>query len=106
MRLTDLRDKKVVTLDGERLGRVHEVHCDGGRISALMTGRGSLIERLTARTKGRRIPWDCVVRVEAGQVVVIPDPPQRKSTGKSSKATSASRSRQGTRRPSARRSKR
>ena len=33
MRLTDLRDKKVVTLDGETLGRVHEVHCDGGRTS-------------------------------------------------------------------------
>ena len=106
MRLTDLRDKTVVTLDGERLGRVHEVHCDGGRVTALMAGPGSFIERLTARKKGRRIPWDCVVRIEARQVVVTPDPPQRKSTAKSSKATSASRTRQGTRRPTARRSKR
>lgn len=106
MRLTDLRDKTVVTLDGERLGRVHEVHCDGGRVTALMTGPGSFIERLTARKKGRRIPWDCVVRIEARQVVVTPDPPPRKSTAKSSKTTSASRTRQGTRRPTARRSKR
>jgi sporulation protein YlmC with PRC-barrel domain len=106
MRLTDLRDKTVVTLDGERLGRVHEVHCDGGRVRALMTGPGSFIERLTARKKGRRIPWDCVVRIEARQVVVTPDPPQRKSTAKSSKATSASRNRQGTRRPNGRQSKR
>ncbi len=106
MRLTDLRDKTVVTLDGERLGRVHEVHCDGGRVTALMTGPGSFIERLTARKKGRRIPWDCVVRIEARQVVVTPDPPQRKSTAKSSKTTSASRSRQGTRRPNGRQSKR
>jgi sporulation protein YlmC with PRC-barrel domain len=49
MRLTDLQDKKVVTLDGERLGRVHEVHCDGGRVTALMSGPGSFIERLTGR---------------------------------------------------------
>jgi sporulation protein YlmC with PRC-barrel domain len=85
MRLTDLQDKKVVTLDGERLGRVHEVHCDGGRVTALMSGPGSFIERLTARKKGRRIPWQYVVRVESKQVVVCPDPPQRKSPGKSSK---------------------
>ena len=58
MRLSDLRDKKVTTLDGEDLGRVHEVHCDGGRITALMCGPASLIERLTAKTDGRRIPWE------------------------------------------------
>jgi sporulation protein YlmC with PRC-barrel domain len=99
MRLTDLRDKKVRTLDGESLGRVHEVHCDGGRITALIAGPGGLIERLTAKKKGRRIPWECVVKVEPRQVVVVPDPPQRKGSGK----PSASRIRQGTRRPSARR---
>ena len=102
MLLTDLQDNEVVTLDGKRLGRVHEVHCDGGRLVALMTGPGSFIERLTARTEGRRIAWECVVRVEAKRVVVTTDPPHRKS----SKATSASRSRRGTRRPTARRSKR
>ena len=56
MRLSDLHDAKVRTLDGDVLGRVHEVHCDGGRITALMCGPGSFIERLTARKKGRRIP--------------------------------------------------
>lgn len=103
MRLTDLRDKRVVTLDGERLGRVHELHCDGGRVTALMTGSGSLIERLTAKKKGRRIPWECVVRIEAKQVVVVPDPPQRKPA---TKTATASRSRRGTPRPSGPRSKR
>lgn len=101
MRLTDLRDKKAVTLDGEKLGRIHEVHCDNERITALMTGPGSFIERLTAKKKGRRIPWECVVRVEARQVVVIPDPPERKSPGKAS----GSRTRKGTRRTSGQRSK-
>ena len=65
MRLSDLRDKKVTTLDGETVGRVHEVHCDGGRVTALMCGAASLIERLTAKTHGRRIPWEYVRRVDA-----------------------------------------
>jgi sporulation protein YlmC with PRC-barrel domain len=100
MRLTDLRDKRVRTLDGESLGRVHEVQCDGGVVTALMSGPGSFIERLTAREEGRRIAWECVVRVEAKQIVVTADPPQRKSK------SSASRSRQGIRRTSGPRSKR
>jgi len=101
MRLSDLRDKTIRTLDGEKLGRVHEVHCEKGRITALTCGAGSFVERLTAREHGRRIPWECVLRVEARQVVVSPDPPRRFA-----KKASASRSRQGTRRPTAPRSKR
>lgn len=101
MRLSDLRDAKIKTLDGETLGRLHEVHCDGGRVVAIMCGPGSFIERLTARKQGRRVPWECVVRIAKGEIFVTPDPPKR-----SVKKASASRSRQGTRRPSARRSKR
>jgi sporulation protein YlmC with PRC-barrel domain len=70
MRLSDLRDKTVRSLDGETLGRVHEVHCEGGRITVLMCGAGSLIERWTARKKGRRIPWEAVKRLERDAVVV------------------------------------
>ena len=103
MRLSDLRDLRVKTLDGERLGRVHEVHSEGGRVTALICGAGSFIERLTAKKEGRRIPWECVKRVSAKEVIVAPDPPERKP--KPRKATAA-RSRQGTRRPSAPRSKR
>src|SRR3954447_19462827 len=103
MRLSELRNAKVTTLDGERLGRVHEVHCEGGRVVALTCGPGSYIESLTAKKHGRRIPWECVHKIGGGQVVVVPDPPQRKA---SAKKPSASRSRRGTRRPSAPRSKR
>lgn len=99
-RLSDLRGAKVKTLDGETLGRVHEVHCNEGRIVALACGPGSLIERLTAKEKGRRIPWECVRRIEPAIVVVTPDPPQRVAKSR------ASRTRQGTRRPSAPRSRR
>jgi sporulation protein YlmC with PRC-barrel domain len=103
MRLSDLRDIRIKTLDGETLGRVHEVHCEGGRVTALICGAGSFIERLTAKKQGRRIPWECVKRIDRKEVVVTPDPPQRKPAAKK---TTASRSRQGTRRPSAPRSKR
>ena len=78
MRLTDIRDKEVRTLDGERLGRVHEVHCERGVVTALMVGPGSFIERLTARKKGRRIPWECVRNIDATRILVTPNPPQRK----------------------------
>jgi sporulation protein YlmC with PRC-barrel domain len=99
MRLSDLRDKMVRSLDGEALGRVHEVHCEKGSITALMCGPGSFLERLTARKEGRRIPWQFVKRVERHAVIVASDPPQKKPP-------SASRSRQGTRRPSAPQSRR
>ena len=97
MRLSELRDAKVKTLDGDTLGRVHEVHVENGKVIALTCGPGSFIERLTTRTHGRRIPWECVRRITRNEVVVVPDPPRR---------ISASRTRQGTRRPSAPRSKR
>jgi sporulation protein YlmC with PRC-barrel domain len=98
MRLSDLRNTPVRTLDGEILGRVHEVHCEGGRVVALTCGPGSFIESLTAKKKGRRIPWECVRKADRKQVLVTRDPPQR--------IVSASRTRKGTRRPTARRSKR
>jgi sporulation protein YlmC with PRC-barrel domain len=100
MRLSDLRDTRVRTLDGEKLGRVHEVHCQGGRIVALTCGSGSFVERLTAKKNGRRIPWECVRRIDRKEIVVTPDPPQRKAKRR------VPQSRRDTRRPSARRSKR
>jgi sporulation protein YlmC with PRC-barrel domain len=101
MRLSDLQDARVRTLDGETLGRVHEVHVEKGRVVALTCGPGSFIERLTAKKHGRRIPWECVRRISPKEVLVVPDPPQRLV-----RKSGASRTRQGTRRPSAPRSKR
>ena len=103
IRLSDLRGAKVRTLDGELLGRVHEVHCDNGRVTALTCGAGSVIEELTAKRHGRRIPWECVRKLTNGEIIVTPDPPRRKTPAKK---PSGSRNRQRTPRPSARRSKR
>jgi sporulation protein YlmC with PRC-barrel domain len=99
MRLSDFRGKRVKDLDGEKLGVVHEVHCERGRIVALMTGPGSLVERWTAKGKGRRIAWESVCKVGADEIVVAPGAPKRGVSG-------ASRSRQGTRRPTGPRSTR
>jgi sporulation protein YlmC with PRC-barrel domain len=100
MRVSDLRGAKVRSLDGEGFGRVHEVHCEGGRVIALICGAGSWLESLTAKRGGRRIPWECVVKLKNKQVVVSADPPERKPK------SGASRIRQRTRRPSGPRSKR
>ena len=72
MRLSDLRQKKIKTLDGDTVGRVHEVHSDKGKIVALMSGPASLIERWTAREGGRRIPWEAVQRIERDAIVITP----------------------------------
>ena len=98
MRLSDLRDKPIRTTDGRALGRVHDVHCERGRIVALMCGSGSLVERWTGRKGGHKIPWERVTKVDRDQITIAPDGPPKK--------TNATRTRQGTRRTSARRSKR
>jgi sporulation protein YlmC with PRC-barrel domain len=92
MRLSDLRDKKIRAADGALLGRVHEVHCERGRVVALMCGSVSLIERWTAHKHGLKIPWERVRTVDEDQITLAPDAPK--------KIPRASRSRKGTRRPS------
>ena len=82
IRLADLRNSKVKTLDGEILGRVHEIHAEDGRIIALICGARSFIEQLTAKSRGQRIAWERVVKLGKGLVLVTPDPPRRKSGGK------------------------
>jgi sporulation protein YlmC with PRC-barrel domain len=101
MRLSDLRDKEVRTLDGEKLGRVHEVHCERDRIIALMCGGGGFLERWTGKRGGRRVPWEWVRKIADEEIVVAPAAP-----GDKSRKPSGSRTRQRTPRPSARRSKR
>ena len=79
MRLSDLNDKPVRTEDGKSLGRVHDVHCKDGKVTALKVGPGSFIERMTARTHGRRIPWDNVLRVGRDCITVSGAPRSNKT---------------------------
>ena len=52
MRLSSLRGSRVRTLDGETLGRVHEVHCEGCRITAIVAGPAECNAKF-AEKKGR-----------------------------------------------------
>lgn len=69
MRLSDLRGKRI-SQGGKSLGRVHEVHCEEGKVVALMCGPESLIERWTGRSSRRRVPWAQVVRMDSDEIVV------------------------------------
>lgn len=104
MRLSDLQDKKIKTVDGKTLGRVHEVHCENGIVTALMCGPGSFIERLTAKRDGTRIPWECVRKVTEREVVITTEPAP--SNKPKAKKPSGSRSPRRTPQASGRRSKR
>ena len=70
MRLTELLGRKAETDDGESLGRVHEVHCNGGKVTALQVGAASFLETLTARTHGKRVAWDRVREIGAKRILV------------------------------------
>jgi sporulation protein YlmC with PRC-barrel domain len=70
MLLSDLHNARVRTGDGKVLGRVREVHCAKGRITALGIGPGALRRHFTGHGGGRRIAWEKVVAVKAGEVIV------------------------------------
>ncbi|MEA3063184.1 MAG: hypothetical protein QOJ94_2965 [Sphingomonadales bacterium] len=70
MRLGELYDAPVRTEDGERLGAVHEVYAEGGRVVGLGVGAANLLERLLYRRRGRQVAWDDVVAIEDGTIIV------------------------------------
>jgi sporulation protein YlmC with PRC-barrel domain len=70
MLLSDLHNARVRTEDGKALGRVREVHCAKGRITALGVGPGALRRHFTGHGRGRRIAWEKVVEVKGGEVIV------------------------------------
>ena len=82
MRLSALRDKNVRCLNGRKFGRVHEVHCEHGQVTFLVCGPGGFIERWTGRSKGRRVPWDSICRIDVDAVVVASDSENKPSKPK------------------------
>jgi sporulation protein YlmC with PRC-barrel domain len=85
MRLSALLRRSVVTESGRKLGHVHDVRAvrRGNRllVTGVVVGRHGLLEHFglgvapgQEPTKRRRtenvMPWDAVVRVAAGKVVV------------------------------------
>ena len=70
IRLSTLRDARIVTEDGQKLGRVHEIRAADGRITGLDYGPGGFLERLTNRNSGGRIPWENVRKMDGKRIVV------------------------------------
>ena len=81
MTLSDVELLEIVTEDGRRLGRVFDVRIHGrpttreradtANVDAIVFGRLGLLERLgLRRATNRTLPWDCVVAVRDGQVIV------------------------------------
>jgi sporulation protein YlmC with PRC-barrel domain len=70
MRLGALYNAPVRTRAGERLGRVHEVTVEAGRVTELGVGAANFLERLFSHRRGRHIAWDEVRKIEGGTIVV------------------------------------
>ena len=85
MRLSVLLHRKVETESGRRLGHVHDVRAErrGGRliVTSLLVGKHALLEHFglglgnaragaKLRTGAGTVPWEDVLRVSSGKVVV------------------------------------
>jgi sporulation protein YlmC with PRC-barrel domain len=85
MRLSELLHREVVTESGRKLGHVHDVRAEqrGNRlvITAVLVGRRALLEHFglgigagkhgtKLRTAAAVVPWDAVLRLGSGTIVV------------------------------------
>ena len=70
MRLCELYDAHVRTAGGAKLGRVHEVIVEDGRVTELGVGARNILERLMGRRRGRHVKWEKVKKIERGTIVV------------------------------------
>ena len=81
MTLSDFELLEIFTEDGRRLGRVFDLRIHGrpttrersdtASIDAIVFGRLGLLERLGLRpATSRTLPWDCVVAIGEGRLVV------------------------------------
>jgi hypothetical protein len=86
VKLSDLLGARIVTEGGDQLGHVFDVRAErtgegapagDWRLKALVVGTRGVFERLGIRSAGDEpvldrdvVPWDAVVRLERGQVLV------------------------------------
>ena len=70
IRSAQLQGASVRREDGRRLGRVSEIHVQGGEVTMLIVGASGLLKRFTASPAGRRVRWDQVQRITAREILV------------------------------------
>jgi sporulation protein YlmC with PRC-barrel domain len=74
--LSSLIGRRVVTVSGEKLGRVHDLAADATgavfEVTALCVGATGYLDRLGIGFGHRpnEIPWSSIVRIDGDQVVV------------------------------------
>jgi len=71
IRLSDLHGRRVRRENGEKLGRVYEVHIADSRVTALTCGASGFLQRLTAARSGHRVPWEQVVKVTPKEIIIL-----------------------------------
>ena len=71
MRAAELQEKPVRRQNGERLGKVDEIHVTAeGHVTAITCGASGLLQRFMRSRRGHRIPWTDVLSVAAKEIVV------------------------------------
>lgn len=65
IRISKLDALPVLDAAGAELGRLHELHAVGGRVTKLVYGSAGWFERLTGRRRTTAVPWSLVAKVEA-----------------------------------------
>lgn len=70
MRLGELYNAPVRTFEGKKLGRVHEVYAEAGRVTKLGVGAANFLERLFSHRRGRHIAWEKVKKIDKGTIIV------------------------------------
>jgi sporulation protein YlmC with PRC-barrel domain len=70
IRAADLQGKKVRSEDGQRLGRVDEIHVKDGAVTMLVCGGRGFLQRFRASRGGVRVRWEDVRRLTGKEIVV------------------------------------
>lgn len=70
IRSADLQGKRVRTEEGQRLGRVAEVHTKDGEVTVLVCGARGLLKRFRASRGGAEVRWQDVRRLTDREIVV------------------------------------
>ena len=64
MLVSQLNQHWVLGADGRRLGRLHELEAENGKVERIVFGRAGFIERMTGWSEPNKRPWSDVVKID------------------------------------------
>lgn len=62
--VSDLNQHWVLGADGRRLGRLHELEAENGRVERIVFGKAGFMERMTGRSAPTKRPWADVLKID------------------------------------------